>query len=105
MKKTMLLIITLVLTLAVPSAFADSKADQKTGDVPYNGITYFDLGTEATMPETTVAWEPADMPFNGITYFEQSQPGIPTRNSAVSGLAAGGQRPEKKLYNGITVFE
>jgi hypothetical protein len=103
MKKTMLTI-TLVLALAVPSAFANGKADQKASDLPYNGITYFDLGTESTMPETTTAWEPGDMPFNGITYFDLGKLETATRNYSVSGSAAGGQRPEKKLYNGITVF-
>jgi len=103
MKKTMLTI-TLVLTLAVPSAFANGKADQKTSDLPYNGITYFDLGTGSTTPETTVAWEQADMPYNGVTVFELGQPGTSTKNYSVSGIAAGGQRPEEKPYNGITVF-
>ncbi len=104
MKKTMLLMITLVVTLVTSSAFAGSKADQKTGYVPYNGITVFDLGTESTVPETTVAWEQAEMPYNGVTVFELGQSGNSAKNYAVSGVAAGGQRPEEKPYNGITVF-
>ncbi len=104
MKKTMVLMVTLVVTLVTSSAFAGSKADQKTGEVPYNGITVFDLGKESAMPETTVAWEMADIPYNGVTVFELGQPGTSTNNYAVSGFAAGGQRPEEKPYNGITVF-
>ncbi len=104
MKKTVFLIITLVVMLAVSSAFADSKTDLKKGDVLYNGITYFELRQESTMPQAEATQELAELPFNGITYFEQGQPGTAKRNYAVSGLAAGGQRFEKKPYNGITAF-
>ncbi len=101
MKKTVFLIITLVVTLVVSSAFADSKTK---GDMLYNGITYFELRQESTMPEAQATEELAELPFNGITYFEQGQPGTSKRNYAISGLAAGGQRFEKKPYNGITAF-
>ncbi len=104
MKKAMLLMITLATMLVASSAFAGNKAEQKTGYVPYNGITVFDVGTVSTMPETTVAWEQAEMPYNGVTVFELGQSGTSANNYAVSGVAAGGQRPEEKPYNGITVF-
>ena len=104
MKKTMFFIIALVVAFVTSPVFAAGTADQKTGNALYNGITCFDLRTDSAMPEATVAVEPAEMPFNGVTYFAQRQPENPIRNYAISGSAAGGQRPEEKPYNGITVF-
>ncbi len=103
--KDMLLIITLVLTLAASSAFADN-ADRKTGDVAYNGITYFDSVPGYTMPETAVVMaKSGETPFNGITYFDLGQPGTAKRNYSASASAAKKQVPEQKPYNGITLFE
>ena len=104
MKKTMSFITALVVMLVASPIFAAGTVDQKTGNALYNGITCFDLRTDSAMPEATVAVEPAEMPFNGVTYFAQRQPENPIRNYAISGSAAGGQRPEEKPYNGITVF-
>ncbi len=98
MKKTILLTALLVFAVALGSTLADQKTDTQ----PYNGITYF--GPAAAPQDQAVAKEESrTLAFNGITYFGVEQPKPAERGSAAGGTG-GKQEPEKKPYNGITVF-
>ncbi len=106
MKKTMVLLMMIALVSTLGTAFAaDTAAAIERSAGLYNGITYFDLGPASTGGAfvAPVTQEAAAVPYNGITVFELGQPGTSKRDYA-RGSAAGGQAPETKLYNGITVF-
>ncbi len=101
MKKTIIFLMMIVSVFAIGSAFAaDSIAAQVTNGMPYNGVTFFDLGLGSTSGNAA-ATEIA-MLSNGITYFSQGQ-----TESEAKGYSAAGALPDSsdaKPYNGVTVF-
>ncbi len=101
MKKIIIFSMMIVSVFAFGSAFAaDSTAAQETNGMPYNGVTFFELGLGSTSGNAA-ATEIA-MLSNGITYFSERQ-----TESEAKGYGAGGSLPDSlaaKPYNGITVF-
>ena len=104
MKKTLLVVTTLVFVFAFGSVFAADKTDSKASAVPSNGITYFDMGTASQDQSSAESLEQdaGSKPYNAVTYFDLGQPKS-AKGSAAGGPAAG-QAEEKKPYNGITAF-
>jgi hypothetical protein len=107
MKVTVTVVMVLVLALIVGVAYAESSMSR--AEVPYNGVTYFDLGPATDCASVRGAGAGAVIPaaehelMNGATHFELAIPG-----SRDLGLCAGSISEEKigaRLNNGITVFE
>ncbi len=107
MKTVVIGVMVVVLALIVGVAYAESSMSK--AEVPYNGITYFDLGTPTDCASVRGAGAGAVIPaaehelMNGCTEFTLAIPG-----SRDLGQCAGGISEEKLgagLNNGVTVFE
>ncbi len=101
MKKMIVVIAVAAVVLSVGTAFA-GDIQSAAGSNPYNGVTYFDLGSgsasaracEGSQVKTAVL-------SNGITVFDNSQES--SANRSCINLAAN-QTVSSKSYNGITIF-
>jgi len=110
MKVTMTVLMVVVLALTVGVAYAESAMPASKAEIPlYNGITYFDLGTNPDCASVSGAGAGAVIPaaepvlMNGVTYFE-----LEFLGPRSFGLCAGStseERPGAGLHNGVTVSE
>ncbi len=101
MKKTMVVVAVMAMVLSFGPAFG---GDLQTagGNKPYNGITYFDLGSGSTCAVASgISQEKTVVLSNGITVFDRGQESS-TQRSCIN-LAAN-QAMSSKSYNGVTVF-
>ncbi len=80
--------------------FAATKESSDTA-LPYNGITYFDIGkTPQCVKAAAVSESATRKPYNGITYFDLGSQNIPVNGACTEESPIQNAR----LYNGITVF-
>ncbi|HXY53600.1 MAG TPA: hypothetical protein VEM40_02900 [Nitrospirota bacterium] len=94
MKKILSIVMVAVVTLALGFTFAEAKAWSD------NGITYFDKDSGSKIEAASLDMVVA----NGITVTEP----VLMAHFEASSSAAGGlreEKPDKDLYNGITVFK
>ncbi len=101
MKKMIVVLAVMAMVLSVGTAFA---GDLQTagGSKPYNGVTYFDLGSGSTCAvDSGTSQEKTVVLSNGITVFDKVQESS-TKRSCIN-LAAN-QTMSSKNYNGITLF-
>ncbi len=97
MKKTIVML-GIVSLLTAGAAFAgENQAAPAMAKLPYNGITYFDLGP-ASVGQDAITPQPWAKSFNGITVFDLGQPAtrLPRIPQETAKFAP--------ASNGITVF-
>jgi len=97
MKKTIVMFGIISMLAAGAASAGEYQAVSTTGERPYNGITWFDLGPASTS-QNLVLEQSTVKSFNGITAFALGQ--TPTRRARTLAESA----KFAAVSNGVTVF-